>query len=49
MKGGETDEYKAENPSEIKEWLIPLELVNKKACYVNKRNNLADRLSKKFV
>ena len=49
MKGGEVDEYKAENPSAIKEWLIPLELVNKKACYVNKRNNLADRLSKKFV
>ena len=49
VKGGEVDEYEAENPSAIKEWLIPLELVNKKACYVNKRNNLADRLSKKFV
>ncbi len=49
VMGGEIDEYKAENPSEIKWWLYPLELVNKKACYVNKRNNLADRLSKKFV
>ena len=49
MEGGLIDEYKAEFPSEIKEMLLPLELVNKKACYVNKRTNLAWRLASKFV